>query len=95
MWLLPKILFKPQLEYITHAGWHFNNLFLVNDVIDKIESSAHQEFNKRSVKDQALEHFLSGRDIYTGREYCKVEIDSTFPSAVTQNLEKWKIYMLD
>jgi len=93
LWKLPKV-FKPrQLDIISNAGWHFNNLFSVSDILVKVESSAHQELNNSNLKSNLFDRYLSGKDIYFGHQYNKVAIDNTFPKSVYNEIEKWKNYI--
>ena len=96
-YLLPVYIRKPELQTIANAGWHFNNLVDVNDIIYKIESSSHAEWNTEEVRLKALKNYKSASDIYTGELHQIVEIDESYPRAITEKLEKWNmfIYNLD
>jgi beta-1,4-mannosyl-glycoprotein beta-1,4-N-acetylglucosaminyltransferase len=90
----PEILRNHNLQLLPDGGWHFNNLFLKQEIIEKIENSSHTEWNTATVRDNAIRNFVSGRDIYTGEKYKKVDIDETYPSYVYENLAYWEEYLI-
>ena len=93
LWKLPKLFLPPKLEVIKNSGWHFNNLFPREEILDKISASAHVELNSYETTKQALHNYLSGKDIYFGRQFNKVEIDNTYPSSVYNKLSDWQRYL--
>lgn len=93
LWKLPLRFHRPNLEIIKNAGWHFNNLFLSDDIFVKIKSSAHTEHNTPEIMANAMENYLNGRDIYSGRQYRQVEIDSTYPKEILSNIHQYKDFI--
>jgi len=91
--LIPSKFEKLDLQIVPNAGWHFNNLFLKNEIIKKIENSSHVEWNTDRVRDRAIKNFESGCDIYTGMKLSVVKIDETFPKYITSNLDQWAQYI--
>jgi beta-1,4-mannosyl-glycoprotein beta-1,4-N-acetylglucosaminyltransferase len=95
LWNLPQIVLKkPDITVIKNGGWHFNNLFPLDQIIEKIESSSHQELNTKEIKAKVLEHYKAGKDVYTGRQYKTVPLDQSFPQCITENLIEWADYIL-
>ena len=95
LWNLPQIVWrKPDITVIKNGGWHFNNLFPLDQIIEKIESSSHQELNTKEIKAKVLEHYKAGQDVYTGRQYKPVPLDQSFPQCITENLPEWADYIL-
>jgi len=95
LWNLPQIVWrKPDITVIKNGGWHFNNLFPLDQIIEKIESSSHQELNTKEIKAKVLEHYKAGQDVYTGRQYKPVPLDQSFPQCITENLAEWADYIL-
>jgi beta-1,4-mannosyl-glycoprotein beta-1,4-N-acetylglucosaminyltransferase len=90
---IPNIYRKPNLLVISNAGWHFNNLFPKEEIIKKIESSCHVEWNTDAVRQKAIDNFDAGRDIYTGVQYKIVNIDKNYPAYITDNPERWVDYV--
>ena len=88
-------LFKNQL--IQDGGWHFTWVFSIENIIKKIESTAHQEFNRADHKDpeRIIAVIRSGRDINKPRaRYQLQELDAQFPPYLLANQAKWKDYLL-
>ena len=93
LWKLPKLFFSPELEVIKNSGWHFNNLFPRDEILNKISASSHVELNTDEITKQALLNHLSGKDIYFGRQFNKVEVDNTYPSSVYNKLSDWQRFL--
>lgn len=72
---------------IRDGGWHFSWMGGEKKIVEKLESWAHQEFNKPELKDENKIHqyITSGREHF-GREGVgetnRVEIDSSFPQYI-------------
>lgn len=85
---------------IEDSGWHFSYLGGSEKIIEKIESFAHQEYNKEEIKDRKkIEYLISiGKDIY-GRNYTYsvIPIDKNYPKFVLENFSLFlsKKYFLD
>lgn len=92
-YLFPEYIKNRPLEIIERAGWHFNNLVSEDEILQKIESSSHVEWNTPEVRARAIENYRNGRDIYTGQAHLKVEIDQFFPQGVTSNISRWSPYI--
>ena len=90
---LPEFVVPRNLELIKNGGWHFNNLFDESEIIKKIESSSHTEWNTEEVRAAAISNYRSASDIYTGVKHTIVEVDQTFPLAITSNLSRWKSFI--
>lgn len=77
---------------IKDAGWHFSYLGGTDAIVTKLESFAHQEFNKGNNlnKDVILRRIQEGRDPFggSGRFYA-VELDNSFPKYVLENRKKY------
>jgi beta-1,4-mannosyl-glycoprotein beta-1,4-N-acetylglucosaminyltransferase len=90
---LPERITQQPLEVIQSAGWHFNNLFGESEIIEKIQSSSHVEWNTPIARDQAISHFRNASDIYTGEKHKISKIDSSYPKSIRENLERWQHYI--
>jgi hypothetical protein len=90
---LPERITQPTLEVIRNAGWHFNNLFDEREIIEKIQSSSHVEWNTPKALAQAINHYRSASDIYTGEKHKIGKIDSSYPETVRENLERWQNFI--
>lgn len=82
------------LPTIPDAGWHFSFQGGVDEVIKKIQSYSHQEYNKPEIIDRKrVEQMLAeGKDVF-GRwdmDYCTVPIDDSYPVYIKNNLDKFR-----
>lgn len=95
LWKLPKVVFaKPKIEIISKGGWHFNNLYPLEDILYKIEASSANHLNTAKIRQSAPGRYNLGQDIYFGTQYMKVAIDDTFPECVRNNLAVWSEFIL-
>lgn len=81
------------LPILPNAGWHFSYQGGVDEVIKKIKSYAHQEYNRPDILDRdRIERLIEeGKDVF-GREqmtYNTVPIDETFPKCVLEDKKKY------
>ena len=85
---------KPKTQ-IIQGGWHFSFLQTPTDIIKKIKSFSHGEFNKEEIVDEKsiLSKISSGKDIFDrGLRLKKVNIDNKFPEYILRNkknLSNW------
>ena len=81
---------KPKTQVIK-GGWHFSFLQSSSDIIKKIKSFSHGEFNTEEITNEKNieDKILSGRDIFNrGFELKKIPIDSNYPKYIQQNQDK-------
>ncbi len=86
---------EPQL--ISNGGWHFSFLKTPQTIKKKIQSYAHQEFNKEKFTDIRLieERVKNKLDLFDRNfQYNVVDLDETFPEYITKNKEKFKNWIL-
>lgn len=94
LWIFPQFVFtKPDLQVVKNAGWHFNNLFSLNQIIEKVEASSHYEFNTKEVKSNLVKYYGLGQEIYSGKQLKVVPIDETYPEIVRKNLAEWSEFI--
>ena len=95
----PIIKYNPNLILIKNAGWHFNNLFLVNDLMSKLKFSSHTELMTKEEKYLDVNYIQNmrseSRDFQTGNKLKKVEIDDSFPLYVTNNIRKYQDFIVE
>ena len=85
-WRLDKINLQ-----IIKGGWHFSFLQTPKDIVTKIQSYSHGEFNQSDFTDEKKiqEKILTGKDIFNrGFELKKISIDQKFPEYIQRNLDK-------
>ena len=76
---------------IIKGGWHFSFLQTPEDIIKKIKSYSHGEFNNEANTDQKLieKKIINNEDIFNrGFNIKKIELDSSFPEFILKNKEK-------
>jgi beta-1,4-mannosyl-glycoprotein beta-1,4-N-acetylglucosaminyltransferase len=87
---LPEFIKINELKILENSGWHFNNLIDESEIIQKIESSSHVEWNTEEIRSNAIKNYKSACDIYTGVKHQIVTIDQNYPRFVFENLDRWK-----
>ena len=92
-----KLHLEKNIEILNEGGWHFNNLYNIEQISKKIKASPHQEFNDPKFYDKKIirKNIAELRDLY-GRKhnYKKVTIDKTYPDYFIKNLHKLHNYIL-
>ncbi len=82
---------KPKIQ-IIEGGWHFSFLQSPSDIVKKIKSYSHGEFDTKEITDEKniQNKILKGEDIFNrGFELKKIEINSSFPEYIRNNKEKY------
>ena len=90
--------FKPrQPQLIYDGGWHFSFLKQPERIAKKIKSYSHSEYNKPEFTDlKKIEERIKNRvDIFDRNyKYEKVDLDSTFPKYILNNLDKYQDWII-
>ena len=76
---------------IINGGWHFSYLQSPEEILNKIRSFSHGEFNKNTLDKSIIESkILKSEDIFNrGFKLKKIEIDKTFPNFILENKAKY------
>ena len=85
------------IQILDRGGWHFNNVYSVKKISQKIKASPHQEFNKPRFYDEKNieDNIIQLRDLYDRKhQYKKVSIDESYPDYLLKNLYKFNDYIL-
>ncbi|MDC1092611.1 hypothetical protein OAS35_00730 [Pelagibacteraceae bacterium] len=90
-WRLDKYNFQ-----IINGGWHFSFLQTPQQILKKIKSFSHGEFNNENINERIIEKkIINNEDIFgRGITLKKVEIDSNYPDYILNNKNdflKWII----
>ncbi len=84
--------YKHKINIVTNGGWHFSYLGDVEDIINKIETFSHTEYNKNEYKnkERIQEAMEEGYDLF-GRdsEYEVVELDETYPKYLVEKSDEY------
>jgi len=89
---------KINMNIIKNGGWHFSFIRKPNEIIKKIESYAHIEFNKSQFKDEKeiIKKINMGEDIFgRGIKYSKIDIDYSFPEYIQKNKNKFSEWIAE
>ena len=81
---------KKNLQTIR-GGWHFSFLQTPEQILKKIKSFSHGEFNVKNVNEKNIEEkILKNEDIFgRGITLKKIELDSSYPNYILKNKEKF------
>ncbi len=77
-------------QQIINGGWHFSFLQTPTQILTKIRSFSHGEFNNEEINEENIkEKILNNKDIF-GRdtELRKIEIDNSYPEYIFKNKKK-------
>ena len=92
-----KKLFNLDCQVIKNGGWHFSNLKTPAELVKKISSSCHGEFNRPEFKDEKLirEKIKNLEDIFDRSiKYKKILIDNSFPQYLISNEKNYLNWIL-
>lgn len=81
-----------RVQLITDGGWHFTWIASIPQIILKLESFAHQEFNNALYKDPEMisQKIQAGLDIINPEaRYVRKEINTELPCYIQENPEKY------
>ncbi len=83
-------------QQIISGGWHFSFLQTPAQILNKIKSFSHGEFNDDNLSETDIEQkILRNEDIFgRGKNLKKIEIDSSFPEYIIQNKKKFSDWIL-
>ena len=76
---------------IINGGWHFSYLQTPEQIINKIKSFSHGEYNNNTISKKVIEEkILKNEDVFSrGYSLKKVEIDGSFPEFIQKNKQKF------
>tara|TARA_B100000902_G_C27316971_1_gene921933 strand:- start:49 stop:849 length:801 start_codon:yes stop_codon:yes gene_type:complete len=75
---------------IIDGGWHFSYLQSPQQILTKIKSFSHGEYNDENLSEKNIrDKILKNEDIFSrNNQLKKVNIDNSFPEYITKNKEK-------
>ena len=76
---------------IINGGWHFSFLQTPQQILTKIKSFSHGEFNIKNISEKSIqESILKNEDIFgRGTTLQKITMDSSYPEYIFQNKNKF------
>ena len=77
-------------QQIINGGWHFSFLQTPDQILNKIKSFSHGEFNQENLNTKEIEKkILENEDIFGRKNKLeKVYIDNSYPAYITMNKDK-------
>ncbi len=81
---------------ILDGGWHFSYLNSPEQILNKIKSFSHGEFNNEKISLKDIEEKIDkNQDIFgRGFKLKKVELDNSFPSYIINNKKKFSEWII-
>jgi len=76
---------------IINGGWHFSFLQTPKQILNKIKSFSHGEFNNNNIDEKNIEEkILKNEDIFErGITLKKIQLDSSYPDYIFKNKDKF------
>jgi len=83
-------------QQIIYGGWHFSFLQSPEQILKKIKSYSHGEFNKENLEKKEIERkIINNEDIFDrGTILKKINIDDTYPKYIVANKDKYSDWMI-
>ena len=83
-------------QQIINGGWHFSFLQTPDQILNKIKSFSHGEFNQENLNTQVIEKkILDNEDIFGRKNKLKkVDIDNSYPTYITKNIDKFSDWII-
>ena len=90
-WRLDKI-----NQQIIEGGWHFSYMQSPKQILNKIKSFSHGEYNNKNLNEKKIEEkIIKGEDIFArNSKLRKIDIDDSYPKFITQNKEKFSDWII-
>ena len=78
-------------QQIIKGGWHFSYLQTPSQILNKIKSFSHGEFNKENLNEEKIEEKIhQSQDIFDRKiKLKKIDIDESFPDYIIKNKKKF------
>ena len=78
-------------QQIIKGGWHFSFMQTPDQILNKIKSFSHGEYNDKNINEKNIEEkILKNQDIFgRGIKLKKINIDSTYPDYIVENKNKF------
>ena len=84
-------------QIINNGGWHFSFIKTPEQIIKKIESFAHSEFNIKQFKDKRkiFKKIKNKQDLFDRNIfYKKINLDNSFPDYLIENKNLYKKWII-
>ena len=76
---------------IIEGGWHFSFLQTPQQILTKIKSFSHGEFNNETINEKSIEEkIIKNQDVFNrGLKLKKIDLDSSFTDYILKNKSKY------
>jgi len=83
-------------QQIIPGGWHFSYLQTPEQILNKVKSFSHGEFNNENLNKKYIEEkILNNEDLFgRGNKLKKIPIDSSYPKYIFRNKEKFSDWII-
>ncbi len=83
-------------QQIINGGWHFSFLQTPQEILKKIRSFSHGEFNNENVNLKQIEEKILKKEDIFGRdtELKKIDIDDGYPEYIVKNKERYSNWII-
>ena len=92
-----KFYIEKDIEIISQGGWHFNNLYNLETISQKLKVFPHKEFSSDYYSDiKNIKRKIDNlEDLFErGHKYEKVLLDSSYPQYILENLNLFEDYII-
>jgi beta-1,4-mannosyl-glycoprotein beta-1,4-N-acetylglucosaminyltransferase len=91
---IDKLYLEKNIKLINNGGWHFSYLMNAKEIIKKIKSSTHTEYNKKEYLNSKIieKKIRQGKDLFNRRDtFNKIEFtNKIYPKYLIKNKKKFK-----
>ena len=78
------------------GGWHFSYMQKPSQIVNKIKSFSHGEYNNKNINEKNIEEkIINNEDIFgRGIKLKKINIDDTYPEYIVNNKDKYSDWII-
>ena len=91
---IDKLYLEKNIKLINNGGWHFSYLMNAKEIIKKIKSSTHTEYNRKEYLNSKIieKKIRQGKDLFNRRDtFNKIEFtNKIYPKYLIKNKKKFK-----
>ncbi len=92
-----KFYIEKDIQLISDGGWHFNNLYNLDTISQKLRVFPHKEFSSEDYSDREIikKKIHNLEDLFDrGHKYEKVVLDESYPSYILNNQNLFKDFIV-
>jgi len=95
---IDKLYLEKNIKLINNGGWHFSYLMNAKEIIKKIKSSTHTEYNKKEYLNSKIieEKMRQGKDLFNRTDtFNKIKFtNKIYPKYLVKNKKKFKDFII-